>query len=263
LKKVNESQYLWPEKYAPKIIQDMIIPDEIKRQFQTYIEDENIPNILIYGNQPGIGKSSIVNAIIDEMESDTKRLNGSGEGRGIDVFNDEIPMFATSYVGKKKIVFIDECLEENQEVLLGTTENPISTKLSDMGQHTKYKCISYNIDSKELENDTCEIISDKYENVFEVELEDGRKIELTETHPFIVKDKNGKISKRSIKDGLDGYEIIDFYKSDISLDDEDYKDVTVKFRKTQADILEKSGVNLEHLLRGFLETTINTLGYVD
>lgn len=256
MKKIDNKQYIWPEKYAPKLLEDMILPKKIRNQFETYIKDETIPNLLICGTQPGIGKSSIVHTMIDELDADSMWLNGSGNDRGIDSFNTEIPRFAYADIGLTKMVVIDECLEENQEIIIGTIKENMPLKLKELEIGTKYNCISFNATSKKLENDTCEVVSYKDEEVFEVELDDGRKITLTETHPFIVKDNDGNISKRSLKDGLDGYEIIDSFDVDVADIEEEYKDVTVRFTKSQADILEKSGVNLEHLLRSFLENVV-------
>ena len=39
--------YLWVEKYRPKTIDDCILPDELKKTFQQFVDQKNIPNLLL------------------------------------------------------------------------------------------------------------------------------------------------------------------------------------------------------------------------
>ena len=50
--------FLWVEKYRPKTISDTILPDELKETFQQFVDQDNIPNLLLSGG-PGIAIDSL------------------------------------------------------------------------------------------------------------------------------------------------------------------------------------------------------------
>lgn len=109
------------------------------------------------------------------------------------------------------ILLLDECLDENQEVLVGTVDNYVSMKLSDMEFNKQYPVVSFNMKTGELENDSGFIISDKDDDIYEVELEDGRTIRLNSKHPFIVHNEDGTFSEKTISDGLSiGQNVVSF-----------------------------------------------------
>lgn len=99
---------------------------------------------------------------------------------------------------KGSLLLLDECLEENEEVRIGTVDDWKPIKLKDLEYNHDYPVVSYNMKTSEYENDTGSIISDREDELYVVELEDGRTITLNADHPFIL---NGNIEK-SINDGL-------------------------------------------------------------
>lgn len=56
----------WTEKYRPKQIEDIFLPQLIKNRMISIINDRNIPNIIITGS-PGIGKSSAIKIVAKEI----------------------------------------------------------------------------------------------------------------------------------------------------------------------------------------------------
>lgn len=42
-------EYLWVEKYRPKTIEDCVLPANLKKTFQQFVNDGNIPNLLLSG----------------------------------------------------------------------------------------------------------------------------------------------------------------------------------------------------------------------
>ena len=46
---------LWTEKYRPQTIEDCILPERLKQPFQEYVNQQNIPNLLLSGGA-GVGK---------------------------------------------------------------------------------------------------------------------------------------------------------------------------------------------------------------
>ena len=100
---------LWTEKYRPKSIDDCILPERLKKPFQEYVNQSNIPNLLLSGGA-GVGKTTVAKAMSEEMGCDVMVINGSDEGRLIDTFRTKIKNFASSMslAGGRKVVIIDE-----------------------------------------------------------------------------------------------------------------------------------------------------------
>jgi len=104
----NREQFLWVEKYRPRKIDDCILPDDLKNTFQKFVDQDNIPNLLLSGTA-GTGKTTVARALCDELGCDYIVINGSEES-GIDVLRTKIKDFAStvSLAGKVKIVILDE-----------------------------------------------------------------------------------------------------------------------------------------------------------
>ena len=100
--------FLWVEKYRPKTIRDCILPDELKKTFGLFVQDKHIPNMILSGG-PGVGKTTVAKAMIDEIGSTYMMINGSEES-GIDVLRTKIKNFAStvSLEGGRKYLIIDE-----------------------------------------------------------------------------------------------------------------------------------------------------------
>ena len=47
---MNSQEFLWVEKYRPTNLDDVILPEETKRIFQQFVDQENIPNLLLTGS---------------------------------------------------------------------------------------------------------------------------------------------------------------------------------------------------------------------
>src|SRR4029079_9975023 len=106
---MNE-EYLWTEIYRPHTIAETILPPSLKNTFSTFVEKKKIPNLPLSG-RAGIGKTSIAKAMLDELRADYIVINGSLEGRQIDVLRNEILNYASSMSltsGGRKYVILDE-----------------------------------------------------------------------------------------------------------------------------------------------------------
>lgn len=99
---------LWVEKYRPQVINDCILPEDLKKSFTKFVENNDIPNMILTG-KPGMGKTTIAKALCNEMSCDFIVINGSDES-GIDVLRNKIKSFAStvSLSGGLKVVIIDE-----------------------------------------------------------------------------------------------------------------------------------------------------------
>jgi DNA polymerase III delta prime subunit len=103
-----KEQFLWVEKYRPKTIADTILPEELKATFQQFIDQKNIPNLILSGSA-GVGKTTVARAMLEELECDYIVINGSMNGN-IDTLRHEILNFASSVSlsGGRKYVILDE-----------------------------------------------------------------------------------------------------------------------------------------------------------
>ena len=101
-------EFLWVEKYRPKSIIDCILPDTLKQTFQEFVNQDNIPNLLLTGG-PGVGKTTVAKAMLEEIEADYIVINGSMNGN-IDTLRNEIKDFAStmSFTNNRKYVILDE-----------------------------------------------------------------------------------------------------------------------------------------------------------
>ena len=99
---------LWTEKYRPKTIEDCILPERLKKPFQEYVTQKNIPNLLLTGGA-GVGKTTVAKAMCNEIGCDFMIINGSDEN-GIDMVRNKITNYASSmsFSGGRKVIIIDE-----------------------------------------------------------------------------------------------------------------------------------------------------------
>lgn len=104
---MNE-EFLWVEKYRPKTVEETILPSELKTTFQQFIDQKNIPNLILSGTA-GVGKTTIARAMLEQLECDYIVVNGSMNGN-IDTLRNEILNFASSVSlsGGRKYVILDE-----------------------------------------------------------------------------------------------------------------------------------------------------------
>jgi DNA polymerase III delta prime subunit len=98
---------LWSEKYRPKNIEDLVLCESDKNIIENFIKNDEIPNLLFYGNA-GTGKTTTGKILITALDAEDLFLNCAEVG--IDEVRNTITNFSKtkSFNGKKKIVFLDE-----------------------------------------------------------------------------------------------------------------------------------------------------------
>lgn len=107
--------FLWSEKYRPKSVAETILPESLKSTFQTFVDNKEIPNLILSGG-PGVGKTTIARAMLEEIDCSYIIINASMNGN-IDTLRNEIKNFAStvSFKGGKKYVILDEADYLNQQ----------------------------------------------------------------------------------------------------------------------------------------------------
>jgi len=105
---VMNEEFLWVEKYRPKTIDDTILPVDLKATFQQFVDQKNIPNLILSGSA-GVGKTTVARAMLEQLGCDYIVINGSMNGN-IDTLRNEILNFAStvSFSGGRKYVILDE-----------------------------------------------------------------------------------------------------------------------------------------------------------
>lgn len=157
-----------------------------------YIVTHNTTLSKILCNECGVEKADIL------------YINASRENN-VDTVRNKIHDFcSTMPYGDFKVAILDECLSENEYVKLADGNY---IKLKDMDFDKEYNVKSFNMETCEIENDTAHVISKKEDDIYEVELEDGRKIQTTLDHPFLIND-NGKIIEKKLQDIKEGDMIV-------------------------------------------------------
>ena len=115
------SDFIWVEKYRPKLIDECILPDSIKKTFQDFVTAGEIPNMLLSG-PPGIGKTTVAKALCEQLGADFYVINGSDEGRFLDTVRNNAKNFASTVSltsqSKHKVIIIDEADNTTSDVQL-------------------------------------------------------------------------------------------------------------------------------------------------
>ena len=115
------NDFLWVEKYRPQTIEDCILPEDLKQTFDSFLEQGEIPNLLLSGSA-GVGKTTIAKALCNELGADFYVINGSDEGRFLDTVRNQAKTFAATVSltseSRHKVLIIDEADNTTPDVQL-------------------------------------------------------------------------------------------------------------------------------------------------
>jgi DNA polymerase III delta prime subunit len=110
---------LYVDKYQPLTVDECILPDYIKQEFNNMICTENIPHLLLVGGA-GVGKTTIAKILINTIKCEYLVFNGSSGELNIDALRDKITDFVSTVSinkeNKFKFVFIDEADGLNKNI---------------------------------------------------------------------------------------------------------------------------------------------------
>ncbi|MGA1432912.1 MAG: AAA family ATPase, partial [Candidatus Nanopelagicaceae bacterium] len=114
-------KFLWVEQYRPSKIADCILPENIKKSFHGFVDQGEIPNLLLCGSA-GVGKTTVAKALCEEIGASYIVINGSDEGRFLDTVRNKVRQFATTVSltsgAAHKVVIIDEADNTTNDVQL-------------------------------------------------------------------------------------------------------------------------------------------------
>ncbi len=113
--------FLWVEKYRPHTIEECILPEDTKTIFKGFLEQGEIPNLLLSGSA-GVGKTTVAKALCDELGVDSYVINGSDEGRFLDTVRNQAKTFASTVSltssSRHKVIIVDEADNTTADVQL-------------------------------------------------------------------------------------------------------------------------------------------------
>jgi DNA polymerase III delta prime subunit len=102
------SEKVWAEAWRPRTVAECILPDSVASMITSAIENDSLQHLILSG-PPGTGKTSICNAIANDMDADLLSIN-CGLTPSIDVIRSSVVSFSSSVSlnGGIKIVLFDE-----------------------------------------------------------------------------------------------------------------------------------------------------------
>lgn len=117
LDNVYGKEFLWAQKYRPRLIDECILSPTIKNSIKGMISRSGNVSHLLFVGPPGCGKTTLAYAIANELEADTLYINASMDA-GIDTLRTKIQAFASTMSlsdAATKIVILDEADGSSQQ----------------------------------------------------------------------------------------------------------------------------------------------------
>lgn len=187
---------LWVEKYRPKTLDSIVLPQETREALEKFQQNKDIPHLLFVGT-PGNGKTSLAKIIVNDiLKCDYLYINASDEN-GIDTIRHKIIGFAQtkSFDGGIKVSVLDECLHEDTliTILRNGTEQQIEIKNVDENNDLVK---SFNFSKNRIEWRPFYKIDKHVQDVYEIEFENGEIICCTSDHKWYVNTENSDIPIR-------------------------------------------------------------------
>lgn len=189
---------LWVEKFRPSRLSEYVGNEHLKEKVAGYLESGDVPHLLLYG-KAGTGKTTLAKLIVNSVQCDSMIINASDENN-VETVRNKIKNFASTMgFNPFKIIVLDECLDENTlvTVLRDGTEQKIAIRdLDENADLVK----SYNIDTNEIQWRPFYLWDKGYQEVYEIELENGEIVVCTEDHKWYVEDDMGNTIVVKAKD---------------------------------------------------------------
>ena len=107
---INElKNFTWEEKYRPRTLDEVILPDSIKNLIKYSLKEDSLQNMIFYSSSPGTGKTTVAKVIPEEYGCDYMFVRTAAEGR-MDLVETAIPNYGMQKLGdsKPRFVIFDE-----------------------------------------------------------------------------------------------------------------------------------------------------------
>lgn len=179
----NNDETDWMEKYRPRKLYDLVIPDDVRAYFEECIKTGEMKNTLLYSQKGGSGKTSISQVMTHEMKCEFLTLSANLE-RGIQAVKDKLQPFSSrkAMFGDKKMVCIEEIgdatvaqIDSLKSIVDKYTSNMnIILTTNSMGNisqplRTRFKMIDFNSYSAEAEKVMMIQVIKRIKAIFDIE----------------------------------------------------------------------------------------------
>lgn len=182
---------LWVESYRPKVLDDYIGNEHIKDTISRYISQNDIGHLLLHG-KAGTGKTTLAKIVVGNIDCDYIIINASDE-RGINTIRNKVKGFASTLGFKqKKIIILDECLDENTLVSVLREGNDVKIPIKDIDEKNDL-VKSYNIEEGKIEYRPFYLWDKGEQDVYEIELENDEVVVCTEDHKWYARVDNEEV----------------------------------------------------------------------
>lgn len=184
---------LWTEKYRPKTIKEYVFKDSHQKdQILKWIKEKTIPE-LIFSGGPGTGKTTLAKVLFNELDInplDVLEINASRTNSIDDVRNKIVNFIQMIPFGDFKVVLLDECLDENTEVVILRKNKEELIKIKDLDD-TSDLVKTYNIDLQQIEWKEFSLFDKGNQETITIEFENGELVTCTLDHKWYVEDNAG------------------------------------------------------------------------
>lgn len=183
---------LWVEKYRPSLLEEYVGNEDFKGRLQSYLDEGEIPHLLLYGNKPGTGKTTAAKLIAKHLDCDFLYINASSENN-VETVRNKITSFVSTMGFKKwKIAILDECLERGTLVFVLRSGIEIQIPIEELDENNDL-VKSYNIKTNKIEWQPFKLFNKGNKEIWEIELENNELVRCTSEHKWFVYDKNNDV----------------------------------------------------------------------
>jgi replication factor C small subunit len=129
---MKKEHSLWIERFRPQTLQQYVCSSELKEKFQSFIDSNDIPHLILAGSA-GLGKSSLARLLVNNINCDYTILNASDEN-GIDIIREKVKSFASSASFKPlKVVILEEA-----SFLTGPAQEALKNIIEEFSEKTRF-----------------------------------------------------------------------------------------------------------------------------
>lgn len=186
------SNNLWVEKYRPEDLDTYVSSDEFKSTFETYINNGEIPHLLLHSNKPGTGKTTLSKILATSIDCDSLYINASSENN-VELIRTKITNFVSSVGFRKwKIVILDECLEKGTLVFVLRSGVEIQVPIEELDENNDL-VKSYNIKTNKIEWQPFKLFNKGVKEIWEIQLETDEVVRCTSEHKWFVYNNNHEV----------------------------------------------------------------------
>lgn len=106
----RERESIWEQKYRPDALDQVVLPDELRAKYESYLAEEVLPNLCLYSPSPGTGKTTSALVLAAEYGCRKPLLINASLDTSIDTIRTKVYQYATgtSLAGGRKVVVLDE-----------------------------------------------------------------------------------------------------------------------------------------------------------